>query len=187
MDEIIISNDETQITVKVIRSKRKSMGLQIKGDGSVTARVPERTADKTVKRFVHSHQDWIFRKYAELCGRLKQPELSLPAVMTADGKKKIRKLLEQRVEYYAKIMGVTYGRIAVRNQKTRWGSCSSRGNLNFNCRLLFVPSELLDYVVVHELAHRKHMNHSAQFWAEVERYLPDYRKRREHLKQFSIV
>ena len=94
--------------------------------------------------------------------------------------------IERQVEYYAKIMGVTYGRISMRNQKTRWGSCSSNGNLNFNNRLLFVPKELVDYVVVHELAHRKEMNHSNAFWNVVEKYMPDYKERRKKLREYHI-
>ena len=90
-----------------------------------------------------------------------------------------------RVEYFAKIIGVTYGRITIRNQKTRWGSCSSKGNLNFNWKLVLMPQALLDYVVVHELAHRKEMNHSARFWAIVEQELPDYQKRRNELKKLG--
>lgn len=119
----------------------------------------------------------------------KQTEESLiylPGVTTAKDKKKARMLIEQRVDHYAGIMGIAYGRISMRNQKTRWGSCSSDGNLNFNCRLLYVPLELLDYVVVHELAHRRHMNHSAEFWQEVEKYLPDYKERKERLKQYRV-
>ena len=69
-----------------------------------------------------------------------------------------------RVKYYADIIGVTYGKITIRNQKTRWGSCSSKGNLNFNCLLMLMPPEVIDYVVVHELCHRKQMNHSKAFW-----------------------
>ena len=83
-------------------------------------------------------------------------------------------------------MGVTYGRISMRNQKTRWGSCSSNGNLNFNNRLLFVPKELVDYVVVHELVHRKEMNHSNAFWNVVEKYMPDYKERRKKLREYHI-
>ena len=110
----------------------------------------------------------------------------LPAVGRKEGKQKIKKLIEERVAYYARIMGVTYQRISMRNQKTRWGSCSSQGNLNFNNRLLFVPEELVDYVVVHELAHRKEMNHSKAFWDVVEKYMPDYKERRAKLREYHI-
>ena len=104
--------------------------------------------------------------------------------------KDIRKLADQasvvipkRVEYFAEKIPVTYGRITIRNQKTRWGSCSGKGNLNFNCLLMLAPPEVLDYVVVHELCHRKEMNHSERFWREVENILPDYRERKKWLKE----
>jgi predicted metal-dependent hydrolase len=77
---------------------------------------------------------------------------------------------------------VTYGRITVRNQRTRWGSCSSKGNLNFNCLLMLAPPDILDYVVVHELCHRKEMNHSPKFWAEVAKVIPDYKERQKWLR-----
>ena len=79
-------------------------------------------------------------------------------------------------------MGVTYGKVTLREQKTRWGSCSSKGNLNFNWKLALMPDEILDYVVVHELAHRMEMNHSDKFWKIVENVLPDYRERLSWLK-----
>ncbi len=80
-------------------------------------------------------------------------------------------------------MGVSYGRITIRSQRTRWGSCSSKGNLNFNCLLLLCPEAVQDYVVVHELCHRKELNHSPKFWAEVERICPDYKTHRKWLKE----
>jgi hypothetical protein len=95
-------------------------------------------------------------------------------------------VLKQKTEYYARIIGVDYGRITIRHQKTRWGSCSSKGNINYNCMLMLVPDELQDYVVVHELCHRIHMNHSPEFWAEVEKVLPDYKQRRKRLKENRI-
>ena len=100
---------------------------------------------------------------------------------------KAMKVIPERVEYFSKLMGVTYGRITIRNQKTRWGSCSSKGNLNFNCLLMMTPPEVIDYVVVHELCHRKEMNHSKQFWSEVEKVLPDYKKAEKWLKDEGKV
>ena len=96
--------------------------------------------------------------------------------------KQAHNLIPARVAYYAPIVGVSYNRIAIRDTKTRWGSCSKDGNLNFNFRLVKMPVEILDYVVVHELCHRIHMNHSKEFWAEVERVIPDYKERRKYLK-----
>ena len=95
--------------------------------------------------------------------------------------KKALQIIPERVEYFSKLVGVSYGHITIRNQKTRWGSCSSKGNLNFNCLLMLTPPEVLDYVVVHELCHRKEMNHSKAFWSEVEKVIPNYRKLRKWL------
>jgi hypothetical protein len=92
----------------------------------------------------------------------------------------------ERLRLYAPRMGVTYNRVTIRNQKGRWGSCSAKGNLNFNYRLHYLPEELMDYVVVHELAHRIHMDHSAAFWAVVEAYDPDYRNCQKRLREIGI-
>ena len=91
-------------------------------------------------------------------------------------------MLRQKAALYAGIMQVTFGTITVRDQKTRWGSCSAKGNLNFNWRLILAPEPVLDYVVIHELAHRKEMNHSERFWNLVETVMPDYRNQRRWLK-----
>ncbi|MBR1852433.1 MAG: M48 family metallopeptidase [Lachnospiraceae bacterium] len=186
MTEYTIYDEAEPITLQVIYSKRKSLGLQVKSDGTVIVRVPNRVSDDTIRLFIEKHTGWILQKRNLWQTRNEDPATCLPEVVTAAGKRQIRQFITQRVAFYADRMGIAYGRITMRNQKTRWGSCSSDGNLNFNCRLLFVPKELVDYVVVHELAHRRHMDHSPAFWQEVEKYMPDYRERRKQLKQYSI-
>lgn len=186
MKEYRIPDEPEDLTVEVIYSGRKSLGLQVKSDGTVCARAPFGTPDETVRIFIEKHISWILQKRAKWACPDGEAVKALPEVESAAGKRQIRQLVTQRVAYYADLMGIAYGRITLRNQRTRWGSCSSDGNLNFNCRLLFVPGELLDYVVVHELAHRRHMDHSPAFWREVERYMPDYQRRRKALRQYSI-
>ena len=184
----ILQTDNETIEIPIIRSKRKTLGLEVKYDSTVNARVPMRAPREIIERFIREHEAWIIRKRQEwsLAGNNRDDMSGLPPIETKEGKAKIRQYIERQVEYYAKIVGVTYGRISMRNQKTRWGSCSSQGNLNFNNRLLFVPEELVDYVVVHELAHRKEMNHSNAFWNVVEKYMPDYKERRKKLREYHI-
>ena len=178
------------ISVEVIYSSRRTMGLEVTADCRVKARVPNRTADAVVEKFVKERAGWIAEKYLLQKARQEKQKLARgtrdyeqnPA-LEARYRELARAVIGQRVSYFAAKMGVTYGRISIRDQKTRWGSCSGRGNLNFNWKLVLMPPEVLDYVVVHELAHRKQMNHSPLFWAEVGRVLPDYESRRRWLKE----
>lgn len=98
-----------------------------------------------------------------------------------------RKLITERLKFYQKILGVEYNSINIRDQKTRWGSCSGRKNLSFNWRLIMSPQEVLDYVVVHELCHLIHMNHSKKFWQAVETIVPQYKIRKKWLKENSSL
>lgn len=93
-----------------------------------------------------------------------------------------RERFNARAAYFRAITGGDYTSITIRDQKSRWGSCSSRGTLSFNYRLIFAPPHILDYVVVHELCHLTHMNHSRDFWAKVESVMPDYRECRKWLR-----
>ena len=158
------------------------MEIQIMPDGSVTVRCPKRMRQDDIRKSVESKSGWIEKHLAGL-------DLAAPEKLTEQEVKllreKTRKLVTERVKHYAAIIGVHYNQIAIRTQRTRWGSCSSKGNLNFNCLLMLVPPEVLDYVVVHELCHRKELNHSARFWSEVERVIPGYRAQKKWLKDYG--
>ncbi len=101
---------------------------------------------------------------------------------TEISKERARKQIVDRVEYYRQFIQEPVGKIRIKDQKTRWGSCSSKGNLNFNWRLSLMAPEILDYVVVHELCHLKYMNHSSEFWAHVGKILPNYKELRKRLR-----
>ena len=159
----------------VIRSGRKTIGMQIKR-GKVIVRAPMGVSDEQIRRFVGSHRDWLekhLQSALEREAKYADVDLLSSEVLRALAEQACR-VIPQRVRYYAPLIGVTYGRITIRNQRTRWGSCSAKGNLNFNCLLLLAPPKVLDSVVVHELCHRKVMNHSELFYREVYRVMPDY-------------
>jgi len=170
------------LELKVIRSNRRSLAIEIRGNEMIL-RAPVQVTDDQIRIFMLKNKDWIEKHIAEAQKRAAAaPEkLSMDEIRAlAD---RAMEVIPKRVQYYAPIIGVTYGRITIRNQRSRWGSCSSKGNLNFNCLLMLAPPEVLDSVVVHELCHRREMNHSERFYAEVLRVFPDYRKWEKWLKE----
>ena len=173
-----------QISYQIIRSSRKTMSLEIKADGSVVVRAPLRLSEAKIQKFVEEKQEWILKNLEKIQKRDAQKEnvQKLSALERQHLLNKACVVIPRRVAYYAEKLGVSYGKITLRQQKTRWGSCAANGNLNFNWLLILAPPEVLDYVVVHELCHRREMNHSQAFWKEVEKILPDYRERQKWLK-----
>lgn len=171
------------VPYQIIKSDRKTIAIQIKPDGQVVVRCPKRMRIEEARRFAESKADWIEKHLAK---RPPQNVAKYTPKEIEQLREQARKLVTERVRYYAPIIGVTYGQIAIRTQHTRWGSCSSKGNLNFNCLLALVPAEVLDYVVVHELCHRIELNHSETFWREVEKVLPNYKAQRNWLKENGI-
>ena len=173
--------------VTVIRSNRKTVAIQVNSDLSVTVRAPRSASEKDIEEILKKKEAWISKhieKIKEAKERFEaEPTEKLTREKVIALAEEALKVIPERVEYFAKVIGVTYGKITIRNQKTRWGSCSSKGNLNFNCLLMLAPPEVLDYVVVHELCHRKQMNHSKAFWLEVEKVLPNYKEVRKWLKE----
>lgn len=172
-------------TIKIIRSNRKTLALEINSLGELIARAPYYLSERDIQNFVETKSSWIEKqlKRKEADREAFNEEGCLSEQELEKLVKFAKSIIPEKVAYYARILGVTYGRISIRKQKSRWGSCSRDGNLNFNCLLMMAPPEVLNYVVVHELSHRLEMNHSPRFWNQVERVIPDYRNSREWLKE----
>lgn len=168
----------------VTKTKRKTISVEITSDVDVIVRAPKWMSDAAISGFVEKNRSYIEKNLA----RMKAKKQSLAGVqrITATELEELylqaKQVIPERVKYYAPLVGVDYGRITIRRQHTRWGSCSSKGNLNFNVALMKVPFPVLDYVVVHELCHRIEMNHSRSFWLQVERVFPDYKNCKKWLK-----
>lgn len=181
-----------RVKIRIIRSARKTMAVEVKRGGEVLVRIPYGVSGKQLFDFLLKYSEWIVKSYEKSMNSWKQGKRTdttgAPAYdsLSAADKAMIKSHFLQRVSFFCEKMGVSVNRVSVRDQRTRWGSCSAKGNVNFNYRLFFMDGELLDYVVVHELAHRTYMDHSVRFWQEVGRYDPDYRKHRRALRQYRI-
>lgn len=171
--------------VKIIKSNRKTLSIQIIRTGELVVRAPYGVPEREIVRFLREKEGWIQKRQREVLAQekvMKEVGILSPQEIRALAEQALQ-MIPGRVAFYAEKIGVTYGRITIRNQKTRWGSCSSKGNLNFNCLLMLTPPEVIDSVVVHELCHRKEMNHSTRFYQEVYRVFPDYDKWDHWLKE----
>ena len=168
---------------RLIRARRKTLSIRITQEGNLEIRAPLGMPKGEIEAFLKEKAQWIETHRAKVLAEYAQGQeapLGEEEILTLA--EQMRQGLPEKLNRHGASMGVTFGRVTIRCQQTRWGSCSSRGNLNFNCLLMLAPEEVLDYVVVHELAHRKQMNHSALFWQEVARECPDYKKSLRWLK-----
>lgn len=174
-----------EYNVEVRRSKRKSATIKITADMQIVVFVPLYVSDNEIEKMVISKSKWI-------------DEHMLKVQSTIDERSKLEKItfeqvkeladqaveyIPKRVKYYAEKENFVYNKITIKNLVSRWGSCSTKGNLNFNCLLMLTPDYVIDYIVVHELCHLREMNHSEKFWAEVEKIMPDYQRAELWLKQ----
>lgn len=166
---------------EIIRSKRRTMCLQVKRDGSVLVRAPLHTSEKVINEFVSKHIEWI-KKKQELIKNAHIPE-DFDEKEVNLLKERLKSIIEPILKYYSNKMDVSFERVSINSAKTRFGSCSSKKTLNFSYRLALYPYEAIEYVCVHELAHLKEMNHSKKFWQIVEVALPDYKARKQLLKR----
>ena len=166
---------------KLIRSSRRTLSLEIGRDLTVTVRAPMKMPLSVIEAFVQKHDKWIEKKLDVMEKREIKPD-NLSAEEIAALKKKAKEILPQKVAYFSEIMELKPAGVKITSAKKRFGSCSGKNSLCFSYQLMLYPDEAIDYVVVHELAHIKHRNHSAQFYSLIGKYLPDYKTRERILK-----
>ena len=167
---------------RIIRSRRRTMALEITRDAEVLVRAPLRVSEASIRRFVESHRAWIethlARRQAHLAAHPPLTEAELAALRS-----RAKADLPERTALWARRMGVEPAGVKITAARTRFGSCSAKNSICFSLYLMQYPPEAIDYVVVHELAHIRHRNHGPAFYAEVARWLPDYRKRQALLRK----
>ena len=178
--EIILNQEKIPYTFRKSR-RGKCMRLTIKNDATLVVSVPWRLSEEIAMKFVKEKANWILGKIKHFQSK----KSSLPLATRKDYlkyKKLAREIAEKKLKYFNQFYNFSYNRISIRNQKTRWGSCSRSGNLNFSYRIIYLSEKLCDYIIIHELCHLGEFNHSKNFWALVERTVPEYKKIRKEIR-----
>ncbi len=178
---------DQNITYKLRRSKRaRLMRISVSCDAGVVVTVPWFMPQNRLEDFIYKKSSWILEKLKFISKYKDRPRLQASASEYRQLKFQARVLAEEKVSYWNQFYGFSFNRISIKNQKTRWGSCSRKGNLNFHYKIVHLSPELLDYLIVHELCHLKEMNHSAGFWELVGRTIPDYKFLRKQLRNIIL-
>lgn len=166
---------------KIVRSNRKTLALEIKPSGDIFVRVPMRASTEVIAEFVKSHEDWLEKNLQKVLER--KSRFSEPTKEEIQQLRRMAKeILPKKVEFFSSVTGLKAANVKITSAKTRFGSCNGQNSICFSLYLMRYPESAVDYVVLHELAHTKHHDHSKRFWALVEKYMPDYRQRRALLK-----
>jgi len=173
--------------IEIVKRRRSiRMRLSVHEDGRVRLSIPWRVSVADAQRFVAQHATWIRSKQAVLSRRMEH-RLSLGGMGGyREHKDSAMALVLERLAHFNRVYEFVYHRVCVRNNASRWGSCSQKGNLNFHYKIIFLPQPLIDYLIVHELCHLKEFNHSARFWKLIETTIPDYRERRRLLRTYRL-
>jgi predicted metal-dependent hydrolase len=170
--------------MKIIRSKRKTLALEILSDASLIIRAPKLMPLFLIKKFIKQKQNWITKKQNLITARNKNIKSIKISQISKEG---ALKKITERVKYYSSLSGFKYKNIKITSAQKRWGSCSAQNNLNFPQKLALAPDKIIDYVVIHELCHIKEKNHSRKFWKEVEKIMPDYKIHRQWLRNYGYL
>jgi len=186
LSKIKLSQEEVEYTLKISRRARR-LRLAVYCDGAVVVTAPSVMSRNTIDQFIAKKSQWVIDKLEYF------KKFSGVVFVKKNNKKDFIKHKEQalllarnRVEYFNNIYNFGLNKINIRNQKTRWGSCSQKGNLNFNYKIALLPARLVNYIIVHELCHLSEFNHSSNFWNLVAQTAPDYLEIRRELKQTGL-
>ena len=169
----------------VISPRSKHIRITIKPDGQMKITCPIGTKNEEIERFLETHKEWIQKTLKKIEKRNRFGYVKIDGDYTIH-KESARAFIQDRIHNLNKHYNVAWNDIRIRNQKTRWGSCSSKGNLNFHFALVLIPPHLADYIIVHELCHRLEMNHGPNFWSQVSKEIPDYKLRIKELKKYHL-
>lgn len=172
-------------TIKIVRSKRRTLSLEVNEDCSVVLRAPLWCSDKVIEGFIDDKKDWLETALQRQKKR-NENKVVLDNEKISELKKRAKEVIPQRVEYYSKIMNVQPNGIKITSAQKRFGSCSSKNSLCFSYMLMLYPDEAVDYVVVHELAHIRFHNHGKEFYGFIKDVLPDYKDRERLLKEDKL-
>lgn len=164
----------------------KEIGCEMDSNVKILVTIPKRLSEKVAENFVRERQAWLLKKIDELKKNQIYPRKILTAKDYQKEKRRAQKIIKERVSYLGRLYGFEFKKISIRSQRTRWGSCSQAGNLNFNYKLIYLPDKIIDYVIVHELCHLDEFNHSRRFWFLVSEIIPDYRILRRELKEITL-
>lgn len=183
--EIDLHKKKVEYTLRVSKRARR-MRLAIYGNGDFVVTVPQRASENVIEQFILRRSSWVldtleyFKKFSS-------------RVLTRDDTFEFSRhkgsalvLAKERLAYFNEIYRLTWGKVTIRNQKTRWGSCSKKGNINFNYKIALLPAHLADYIIVHELCHLSEFNHSRKFWDLVAQTVPNHREVRNELKKCRV-
>lgn len=183
-----ITVDNNKITYTLSHSRRaRRMRLAVHSDGSVVVTTPFFVGESMVEKLIREKSQWLLAKIKYFT---QLPDRKIVRQTKADyekHKEDARQLVFDRLEYYSQQYKFPFNRVSIRNQKTRWGSCSIKGNLNFNYKVLFLEKRVQDYIIVHELCHLKEFNHSRQFWNLVAQTIPGWKAIRRELKNNVLI
>ncbi|MFH1657363.1 MAG: M48 family metallopeptidase [bacterium] len=182
--EIKLRDKKIDFTFKK-SNRAKTMKLTVHCDGAVTATIPRFLSENAMVELILRKADWIISKIGYFSNKTQLPGGGRTDYL--ENKRRTLSLVQEKIQRFNKVYNLSFRRISIKNQKSRWGSCSRKKNLNFNYRIVFLPDRFSDYIVVHELCHLKELNHSRNFWQLVSETIPDYRQIRKELKNFLFT